>query len=200
METANRIEICGGIASGKTTLCNVLGKYGVQSEFENFKENPFWALFYTNPSLHAFETEVTFLLQHYSQIKMSATNDAVVAVDYSLLQDLAYANVNLSKCARRIFQVVYRHLQRKLAPPKLIVHLRCSTAEELRRIKLRARQEEETVRVLYLDALNGAINRAVARARRHTVVLQIDSDAVDFAHDRGAQEHVVREIFAAAGG
>ena len=92
-----RIEICGGIASGKTTLCHLLTKRGLYSKFEDFKKNPFWALFYQNPNLHAFETEVTFLLQHYSQIKTSIPALSMVAFDYSLLQDQAYARVNLAR-------------------------------------------------------------------------------------------------------
>ena len=39
----NRIEICGGIASGKTSLANILEKNGFGlGVYEEFSKNPFW--------------------------------------------------------------------------------------------------------------------------------------------------------------
>ena len=199
-KASKRIEISGGIASGKTTLCKLLEQYGAISKFEDFKINPFWTLFYQDPNLYAFETEVTFLLQHYSQIKTTPWDRDLVAFDYSLLQDVAYADMNLREGARRAFDAVYRHIQSELAPPRLIVHLQCDAHEELRRIQLRARPEEETISVSYLEALNGAISRAVDRARRRTLVLCIDSAAIDFAANLNVQGQVVADIFAVIGG
>lgn len=65
-----RIEICGGIASGKTTLAKLLEENGIgKAIYENFEKNPFWEAFYKNPSKYAFETEIAFTLQHYHEIK-----------------------------------------------------------------------------------------------------------------------------------
>ena len=33
--------------------------------------NPFWEAFYTDPSAYTFETEITFLLQHYHFAKVA---------------------------------------------------------------------------------------------------------------------------------
>ena len=64
-----RIEICGGIASGKTTLANLLARSNIDPILEDFQTNLFWRAFYADPAGTAFETEITFLLQHYHQIK-----------------------------------------------------------------------------------------------------------------------------------
>jgi deoxyadenosine/deoxycytidine kinase len=78
-----RIEICGGIAAGKTTLCQNLQRSLGRAEFEDFTKNPFWARFYEEPDSYAFETEMTFLLLHYSQIKTAIPVPSTVAFDYS---------------------------------------------------------------------------------------------------------------------
>jgi deoxyadenosine/deoxycytidine kinase len=57
-----RIEIAGGIASGKTTLARLLRKVGLQAIHEQFRKNPFFTAFYEDPGYTAFETEITFLL------------------------------------------------------------------------------------------------------------------------------------------
>ena len=60
-----RIEICGGIASGKTTLASILKQLDYNVVFERFMDNPFLNEFYTsNGSDNTFETEMVFLLLH----------------------------------------------------------------------------------------------------------------------------------------
>ena len=49
--SVNRIEICGGIATGKTSLARSLAHHGpYQLVEERFREIPFWEKFYTAPN------------------------------------------------------------------------------------------------------------------------------------------------------
>ena len=98
------------------------------------------------------------------------------------------------------FEAIYRYVTDELPPPALIVHLRCPPGEELKRIKNRAREEEKAIELPYLDALNRAIARAVDEVRASVRVLEIDSAALDFAHNRRTQSQVVSDILAALGG
>ena len=91
-----RIEICGNIASGKTTLARGLSKKGFLAIEENFEKHPFLADFYINQTYFAFETELLFALQHYHDIKKAPTDRDLVC-DYSLYLDRAYADVTLNK-------------------------------------------------------------------------------------------------------
>lgn len=192
-----RIEICGGIAAGKTTLCRKIAPFLKRVEFEDFQKNPFWRLFYQDADLHAFETEITFLLQHYSQIKTFGDMSSSVAVDYSFLQDKAYARVNLSGRRLEAFEAVYRYIMEEILPPVLIVHVQCSPGEELKRIQGRARTEEKSIGIAYLDALNRAIALAVDEIRMSIQVVEIDSAALDFAHNPEAERRVVSDVLAA---
>jgi deoxyadenosine/deoxycytidine kinase len=194
-----RIEISGGIASGKTTLCHLLSNNGFAAKFEKFSDNPFWSLFYQDPATHAFETEITFLLQHYSQIKTSIATSSTVVFDYSLFQDKAYARINLSGQRLEAFRAVYRCVIDELPSPALIVHLICTPEEELRRIQNRARSEEKSIDISYLNALNTAIENVVGEARTRIPILEIDSVALDFTHKPRIQTQIVCEILKALG-
>ena len=61
------VEVCGGIASGKTTFASLMTRIDLIPIFEDFKKNPFWEAFYCNPGKYIFETEISFILLHYHQ-------------------------------------------------------------------------------------------------------------------------------------
>lgn len=174
-----RVEICGNIASGKTTLCQNLQKKKLATTFEEFKRNPFYEAFYLNPIAYAFETELTFLLQHYHSIKIHPTND-LLACDFSLLQDLAYADVNLTGNRHYIFLELLKEIQQELGHPQTIIHLTCPENILLERIIARSRQPETSITIDYLKALADALSARVKSASLHINIISIKSDLVDF--------------------
>jgi deoxyguanosine kinase len=189
---SNRVEICGGIASGKTTLCRLLQRAGLEAIFEEFHANPFWRLFYDNPSRYAFETEVTFILQHYSGVKSAAHQR--IACDFSFLQDRAYAEINLADGQLSAFMAVYNQVIEELSAPSIIIHLECGAEEEMRRIRHRGRSGERRIELGYLNSVNVAVARSVNIIKNETSVLSIDSEKNDFAKDRAVQRRVVAHV------
>jgi deoxyguanosine kinase len=185
-----RIEICGGIAAGKTTLSAVLAQVGYPVVNENFKAVPFWRDFYRSPSSFAFQTEIGFLLQHLHQIQIATDDGRPFICDYSLVQDKSYAEVNLDQDAGKAFDAVYDYIVRKLPTPRLLIHLECGEEEQLRRISNRGRPEEAGVSLAYLAALNQAIARSTADLESRTCLLTIDSEKYDFAGNDAHQRSV----------
>jgi len=188
---ASRIEVCGGIASGKTTFATLLKGIGVKTIIENFQLNPFWKAFYRDPLWHAFETEITFLLQHYHQIKVSSIHDKVFICDFSLMLDLAYADVTLQGSKRDAFLAVYNEAIHDLPPPALLIYLRCEAAVELERIRKRGRVVESSINLEYLSALNSALEDRVHEASKRTNVISIDSEQKNFATNNLVQEELI---------
>ena len=189
-----RVEICGGIASGKTTLAQLLTHVGLSSVLEDFKSNPFWKPFYADPIGTAFETEISFLLQHYHEIKVAARRATAIVCDFSLLLDLAYAQVTLSGGKRAAFISVHAEARKELAPPQLLIHVVCEPAIELDRIQRRGRDVENSITVEYLQAINQALDGLVKRSCGSWRVLTLDSGAVNFADDEQARQDVLRVI------
>jgi len=172
-----RLEICGGIASGKTTLALALGETNMSCSLESFEANPFWSAFYNDPTANAFETEITFLLQHYHQIKHErCPHPSVLVCDYSLLLDRAYASTTLGVDELPAFVSVYSVVTKRLGPPDLIIHLRCDATEELSRIARRGREVERTATLDLLVRLNLAIEQQLPPPDLDIPVLRIDSD------------------------
>jgi deoxyadenosine/deoxycytidine kinase len=150
------IEICGCIASGKTALSKNFGYYGYTLVYENFHKNPFLKKFYQNSILVAFETELTFLLQHYNSIKLSLKKSNC-ACDFSLVQDLAYADLNLTGSNHKLFCDIEHELRYEIGFPAMLIHLICPANILFKRIHDRNRAVEQNITLDYLLALNEAI-------------------------------------------
>jgi deoxyguanosine kinase len=155
-------------------------------------------LFYRNRNFYAFETEVTFLLQHYSEIKAATLDFAEIVCDFSFLQDRAYAETNLRESQLEAFRAIYLQVLTEIPQPALIVHLKCSAEEELRRIRRRARPEEVNIHGDYLESLNQAVAAGLVQFRERVPILSIDSVIDNFADDLCTQRRVVTSILAVA--
>lgn len=191
-----RIEICGGIASGKTTLAALMPRAGYDAVFENFQSNPFIENFYSDPDFYGFETEVCFLLQHYSQIKTQVINGHTTVCDYSLYLDLSYAHVTLQSSHLNTFSTVYMAAMKEIGPPTLLVHLRCGAKTEMKRIRHRLRPMEHSISIEYLERINNSLEVYVEQARQQTKVIELDSEKLDFAHEARVQDQVVKLVLA----
>jgi deoxyadenosine/deoxycytidine kinase len=195
-ENSTRIEVCGGIASGKTTLASLMQRAEYDAVLEDFQSNPFIENFYTDPKLYAFETEISFLLQHYSQIKTAIRSSRILICDYSFYLDLSYARVTLNSPHISAFNSVYDAAFREVGPPTLLVHLLCSAETEMKRIRYRQRPMENSISIEYLEVLNNVLRDCVALARQYIKVIEVNSDELDFAHDPCVQDEVVKLIAA----
>lgn len=178
-----RIEVCGGIASGKTTLVSAVGhhmKTIYTPVFEDFSSNPFYLKFYSDPAKYAFEAEITFLIQHFSQINECSVSNAVL-LDYSLSLDLAYAYTTLMPSDRVLFESVLNRVLEKISKPSLILHVSCSVDTQYRRIIERGRPQERNIPMSYLENLNMSISRALGSNFFSDVpVISVNSDVCDF--------------------
>lgn len=173
------IEIAGAIASGKSTITRALEENGWSAVFEIFQNNPFLDDFYSAPNNFAFETELCFLLQHYNIIKktLSAEN---ICYDFSLVQDLAYADINLSGVRHSLFYNVYNEVRSEIGYPDILIHLSCDENILLQRIRNRGRLSEKDISNKYLTSLNSAISIRVNEIIKYTKVINIDSSKHDF--------------------
>lgn len=179
------IEVAGGIASGKTSLVNLLSSEFGEGIYEEFKNNPFWKQFYEFPDLYAFETEVTFLLQHYSALKNAVKylGEKALICDYSFVLDLAYADMNLRGEKRKVFDCVYNFVGNEFRFPRLIINLVCDPKVQLERIKGRGRVEEKEISLSYLVNLNQVLSSRVMEVSRDVPILNIDSHKTNFVED-----------------
>ena len=175
-----RVEIAGCIASGKTSLLDALAGH-FRAIYEDHTINPFWEAFYTDPSAYTFETEITFLLQHYHFAKVGAADSqGVIVLDHSFELDMAYAEVGLVGSRREIFKTIYQEIQKELGPPRALVFITCGVEEAARRIRRRARSLETELPLEFLSKLQRKLESRIAKICELVPIIRVDSERTDF--------------------
>ncbi|MGC1581846.1 MAG: deoxynucleoside kinase [Candidatus Acidiferrales bacterium] len=180
-----RVEICGGIAAGKTSLARCLTHNGAGRLIEErFREVPFWEKFYAAPQVYAFEKNVSFLLFHADSIgDIMQLNDQRLAIcDFAMFQDLAYASLGAASADLHIVRPIYDKLIKRIGFPSLIVKLNCAPETQLERIRRRARPQEKSIEMSYLVELGAKIEEDLIKLKeeQEIAVVEIDTDETDF--------------------
>jgi len=179
------IAIEGVIGVGKTTLARLL-KPAFEADLllEVFEENPFLSDFYADRERYAFQTQIFFLLSRYHQQRRAVPEilkgGKDLIADYTFEKDALFARINLDGDELEMYYRVHEALAEKIPPPDLVVYLRASTDELMRRIALRDRPYERNMERDYIDELNRAYDDFFDRQHRGAAVLIIETDDLDY--------------------
>lgn len=160
------IAIEGCIGAGKSTIAKGLAEYRKSDLLlERFEEHPFLKLFYGNPSETATETEIAFLLLHYSQLRsLNCSAQREIVADFHLSKDLLYAELNLTDSrAKTGFLQLYEFFAERVPSPTLLVYLSARTDLILERIRQRDRDFEAAVDPAYYARVNDAYDKLFVR-------------------------------------
>ena len=157
-----------------------------EAVYEDHGINPFWEAFYTEPSAYTFETEVTFLLQHYHFAKRAGAGAKTpILMDHSFELDIAYAEMGLVGDRKEIFRSIYRELRKELGEPNGLVFLACGAEEAAGRIRARGRPLETELPLEFLSELQGRLERRIEKMSERVPVLRVNSEVTDF-RERGS--------------
>lgn len=170
------IEGCVGV--GKSTVAKGLAACRSSALLlEDFESNPFLRAFYENPVEAAIETEFSFLLLHYHQLKCQAgeiSNSEVIA-DFHLGKDLLYAELNLKDArANRLFHELYELFREKTPGPTVMICLSATTDLIIERIRRRRRDFELGIDPAYYAAVNAAYEELFRRFPGKKLLVPMD--------------------------
>ena len=178
-----RIELAGGIGIGKSTLCEAFHKLGCVPVFEDLKSNPFLAPCYDDPENYKFPSQMWFALTKYHEIDQHKEPDKIYIHDQSTINNNAYTNMLFRNAKDQegwdVVSHCFWYTENRLGRPDLILNLQCEEAEQLKRIRNRGRDFEESVDVDFIHRFNREINELLDKASYKGYIIK-DVDITDY--------------------
>ncbi len=197
------ISIEGAIGAGKTSLAQLLAeRTKAKLVLERLEENPFLPKFYEDRMKYAFQLQLFFLLNRYSQqrelIQQDLFYDCVIC-DYLFARDRIFAYLNLNEDELLLYEHIYDFLDGAIPRPDLVVYLQASTDILMERIKRRGRDYEKRISQEYVRELNERYNSFFFHYSQ-TPLLVVNIDNLDFIHDEEDLMDLAQEIRRMKGG
>ena len=139
-----------------------------------------------------------FALSKFHEIKKFERADKINVLDQAVLNVRAYTNMlfrDEDPEALHIINQCFDHLEGKLGKPDLLINLKCSPAEQLRRIRGRNRDHEKSVELDYITGLQQEMNILINHAKADGyAVLDIDTEKVFFPDNIEYAETFARQV------
>jgi deoxyadenosine/deoxycytidine kinase len=194
------IAIAGNIGSGKTTLTGMLAKhYGWIPHYEDVADNPYLNDFYNNMLGWSFNLQIYFLNTRLHQMMQIRKSGNTVIQDRTIYEDAYIFAPNLHESelmTTRDFEnyfSLFTLMSELIAPPDLVIYLKASVPTLVKRIQLRGREFENSIRLDYLLKLNQRYETWV-KSYDLGKVLVVDVDKYDFSEKKEDLRYVIDKI------
>src|SRR6056297_2483300 len=194
------VAIAGNIGAGKTALTDVMGQYfDWTTIYEQVDENPYLTDFYNDMRRWSFNLQVFFLSRRFEQLQEIEQMEQSVVQDRSIYEDAEIFARNLYEMGLMssrdyenyvdLFSIMTTYLD----PPSLLVYLRASVPTLVDQIQQRGRDYESTIRIDYLERLQGHYEDWIEDYDRGPKLI-IDIDELDFVHEEKDRRTVLNQI------
>jgi deoxyadenosine/deoxycytidine kinase len=193
------IVIEGNIGAGKTSLCQKLAmEFDSKLILEQFSDNPFLPLFYSNPERYAFPVELFFMTERHKQLqeyllKRDLFQQHTIS-DYIFSKTLLFAAKNLKGEELRLFQNLFNTLNASFPKPDLLVYLHRSVDDLQKNIRQRNREYELEIKDEYLQNIQDAYFDFFKMESLHTPVLMLEVEGMDFVNDENCYQSILNTI------
>lgn len=194
------IAIAGNIGAGKTELTSFLcRKYGLTPFFEPNEQNPYLEDFYKDMKTWAFRSQIFFLTHKFKLHRQLERTPGTALQDRTIYEDAEIFAKNLHRqrfIDKRDFKTywdLYQTIAEALAPPDLMIYLKCPVKTLKRRIALRGREMEQEIPTAYLTRLN-ALYEDWFKDYKMSPVLVLPTDKLDYVTDLVDRVDLFRRI------
>ena len=186
------IAVAGNMGAGKSTMVQFLCQtYGFRPFMEPNALNPYLDDFYADMGSWAFHSQISFL-SHKFRLHMelmaepsTVVQDRTIYEDAEIFARYLHRSGNINDRDWDTYCHLYKAMQKALAPPDLLLVLRCSVRAIRHRIKKRGRANEQAIPTKYLRILNKLYDSWFDDWKSANVspVLEINTERFDYISD-----------------
>ena len=194
------VAIAGNIGAGKSSLTKVLSDYFKwQAFYERVDDNPYLADFYNDMLRWSFNLQVFFLSSRFKHQRDIEAAPHSVVQDRSIYEDAEIFARNLyemslmSERDYKNYTELFSIMTSYLRPPHLLVYLRATVPTLVGHIQQRGREYENTIRIEYLQRLNGLYEDWIDRYDIGPKLI-VDVDELDFVNSNEDRREIISRI------
>ncbi|MBB00592.1 MAG: deoxynucleoside kinase [Bacteroidota bacterium] len=200
------IAVSGNIGAGKTTLVqNLSHHFDWTAQYEEVESNPYLDDFYSDMHRWAFNLQIFFLHQRYSQILEIREGNKTIIQDRTIYEDAAIFAPNLHKMGLMStrdyenYKAFYKTVEAQIQPPDLLIYMKASIPTLVNNIQKRGRDYEENLRLDYLKKLNEFYENWIASYDKGPLLV-IDCDNTDIVENKDDISDIYNRIQAELNG
>lgn len=183
------IALAGNIGAGKSSLTGLLSKhFGWEAYYESVDNNPYLADFYEDMRRWSFNLQIYFLSSRFRSMKQMLVERESFIQDRTIYEDVEIFAKNLyemglmSERDYNNYCDLFTEMSDYLQPPDLLVYLRAKVPTLVNQIQQRGRDYENSIRIDYLERLNGLYENWIDRYPHDKLI--IETDHLDFVNNK----------------
>ena len=195
-ELPRYIAIEGPIRVGKTTLANIIAERLHAQRVLEPEDNPFLRAFYDGERGAAFQTQFSFLVERYEQLRAleaGPNSHKTIIADYIFEKDKIFACVNLTDAELAVYNRYYEIFREQIPTPDLVIYLQ-ATPEVL---KKRLRKKKAPSEVAIHEDYIGEVVKAYEHFFFHysaSDLLVINTSDIDFVERHEDLQQLLRRL------
>src|SRR6056297_1463726 len=187
------VAIAGNIGAGKSSLTGLLAKQiNWEAFYESVEDNPYLPDFYDDMRRWSFNLQIYFLSSRFRHQKNMLEKEGSIIQDRTIYEDVEIFAKNLHEMGLmsdrdfKNYEALFEEMTQFLQPPDLLIYLRAQVPTLVRQIQQRGRDYENTIRIEYLERLNGLYENWIERYEHQKLIINTDDlDFVNKSEDLG---------------
>lgn len=178
-------------------MVNLLSKrFGYDSLFEEFENNPFLTDFYKDIKNNAFPVEMFFLAERYKQLTSICNENGAkpkLVADYFFSKSKVFSSFTLQKVEIDLFNRFFEVIEQKVFLPDIVVYINRERDYLLKSIHERGRVYEKYVLPSYLDMVTEGYLNFFKTEKRFPIII-INSGNSNF-YEGNVLEALIDKVF-----
>ncbi|TYP95066.1 hypothetical protein LX73_0361 [Fodinibius salinus] len=182
------IAVAGNIGAGKSSLTKLLANhFSWEPFYESVDNNPYLSDFYEDMRRWSFNLQIYFLSSRFRHQKQMLQKEGRFVQDRTIYEDVEIFAKNLHNMGLMSdrdfenYKALFEEMTDYLQPPSLLIYIRAQVPTLVEQIQQRGREYENTIRIEYLERLNGLYEDWIDRYPHQKLI--IDTDDLDFVNN-----------------
>jgi deoxyguanosine kinase len=195
-ELPRYIAVEGPIRVGKSTLAQILAdRLNAQRVMEE-EDNPFLHSFYDGDRGAAFQTQFSFLIRRFEQLRRLDTgprSQRTVVTDFIFEKDKLFACLNLTDQELDTYNRYYNLFREQLPTPDLVIYLQATPEVLKKRLKKKNAPSEKAVGEAYLEEVIKAYEHFFFHYTSSDLLI-VNTSEIDFVERNDDLQELLRKV------